>query len=72
MNKKWNTEAEARVQKFWAPLPITINSINLRKRHLSPVTVLLTQLVFSMKRNVQSGRCSLDFWLTTGRFADPV
>ena len=50
MNKRWNTEAEARVQKFWAPLPITINSINLRKRHLSPVTVSYAARVFDEKK----------------------
>lgn len=70
MNKKWNTEAEARAEILGAVADYYKQYKSEKKAFEPGDRITYAARVFDEKEMCSLVDASLDFWLTTGRFAD--
>lgn len=70
MNKKWNTEAEARAEILSAVADYYKQYKSEKKAFEPGDRITYAARVFDEKEMCSLVDASLDFWLTTGRFAD--
>lgn len=70
MNKKWNTEAEARAEILNAVADYYKQYKSEKKAFEPGDRITYAARVFDAKEMCSLVDASLDFWLTTGRFAD--
>ena len=70
MNKKWNTEAEARAEILNAVADYYKQYKSEKKAFEPGDRITYAARVFDEKEMCSPVDASLDFWLTTGRFAD--